>query len=194
MPTKGKRERWTDEEALKRAREEAKEGKSPTTQAGEFVREEVEHIRHGKHGARSTKQAIAIGLQKARRAGVMGDVMWRLLDDARAAGNRTAYTYVERENVASMEVERCLLEHPDVADAVVVGAPHERWGEAITGVVVVRPGAAVDEEQLLLHCRGRLAGFKVPKRIVFVSEFARTGTGKVQKHVMRAQLSNLYST
>ena len=98
------------------------------------------------------------------------------------------------ENVASMEVERCLLEHPDVADAVVVGAPHERWGEAITGVVVVRPGAAVDEEQLLLHCRGRLAGFKVPKRIVFVSEFARTGTGKVQKHVMRTQLSNLYST
>ena len=98
------------------------------------------------------------------------------------------------ENVASMEVERCLLEHPDVADAVVVGAPHERWGEAITGVVVVRPGAAVDEEQLLLHCRGRLAGFKVPKRIVFVREFARTGTGKVQKHVMRTQLSNLYST
>jgi len=55
---------------LERAKKDAAEGKSPSTQAGEFVREEVEHIREGKHGARSTKQAIAIGLSKARRAGV----------------------------------------------------------------------------------------------------------------------------
>src|SRR5579884_1201328 len=55
---------------LKRAEKDKREGKSPTTQAGEFVREEMEHIRRGKHGARSTKQAIAIGLSKARRAGV----------------------------------------------------------------------------------------------------------------------------
>jgi Family of unknown function (DUF6496) len=55
---------------LKRAEEDKREGKSPSTQAEEFVREEMEHIRRGKHGARSTKQAIAIGLSKARRAGV----------------------------------------------------------------------------------------------------------------------------
>jgi hypothetical protein len=55
---------------LARARKDLREGKSPTTAAGEFVREEIEHVRHGKHGARSTKQAIAIGLSKARRAGV----------------------------------------------------------------------------------------------------------------------------
>src|SRR5437016_11082815 len=55
---------------IKRARKAARQGKRPTTQAGEFVREEIEHIRHGKHGARSTKQAIAIGLSKARRAGI----------------------------------------------------------------------------------------------------------------------------
>jgi Family of unknown function (DUF6496) len=60
----------TDEETLKRARQDAKEGKSPSTQAGEFVRQEIEHVREGEHGARSTKQAIAIGLSKARRAGV----------------------------------------------------------------------------------------------------------------------------
>ena len=59
-----------DQETLERAREDAAEGKSPSTQAGEFVREEIEHVREGKHGARSTKQAIAIGLSKARRAGV----------------------------------------------------------------------------------------------------------------------------
>lgn len=64
--------RWQvpEKETLERAREDAAEGKSPSTQAGEFVREEMHHVREGKHGARSTKQAIAIGLSKARRAGV----------------------------------------------------------------------------------------------------------------------------
>lgn len=59
-----------EKETIERAREDAQEGKSPSTQAGEFVREEMHHIREGKHGAASPKQAIAIGLSKARRAGV----------------------------------------------------------------------------------------------------------------------------
>jgi hypothetical protein len=59
-----------DRKTLQRARRDRREGKAPSTQAGEFVREEIEHVREGKHGARSTKQAIAIGLSKARRAGV----------------------------------------------------------------------------------------------------------------------------
>jgi len=59
-----------EKKTLERARRDKREGKSPSTQAGEFVREEIEHVREGKHGARSTKQAIAIGLSKARRAGV----------------------------------------------------------------------------------------------------------------------------
>jgi hypothetical protein len=59
-----------EKKTLQRARKAKREGKAPTTQAGEFVREEIEHVREGKHGARSTKQAIAIGLSKARRAGV----------------------------------------------------------------------------------------------------------------------------
>jgi hypothetical protein len=59
-----------ERETLERAREDKAEGKAPSTQTGEFIREEIRHIREGKHGARSTKQAIAIGLSKARRAGV----------------------------------------------------------------------------------------------------------------------------
>jgi uncharacterized protein DUF6496 len=59
-----------EEETIRRAERDKQEGKSPSTQAGEFVREEMDHVRHGVHGARSTKQAIAIGLSKARRAGV----------------------------------------------------------------------------------------------------------------------------
>jgi len=60
----------SEQETIERAREDEREGKSPSTQAGEFVREEFHHIREGKHGARSPQQAIAIGLSKARRAGV----------------------------------------------------------------------------------------------------------------------------
>src|SRR5882672_7081260 len=59
-----------EKKTRERAQKDAREGKSPSTQAGEFVREEIEHVREGKHGARSAKQAIAIGLSKARRAGV----------------------------------------------------------------------------------------------------------------------------
>ena len=59
-----------EKRTIQRARKDKREGKSPSTQAGEFVREEIEHVREGKHGARSAKQAIAIGLSKARRAGV----------------------------------------------------------------------------------------------------------------------------
>ena len=59
-----------EKETVERAKEDLREGKSPSTAAGEFVHEEIEHVREGKHGARSTKQAIAIGLSKARRAGI----------------------------------------------------------------------------------------------------------------------------
>jgi len=60
-----------EKETVERARQDKAQGKSPSTQAGEFVHEEIEHVREGKHGARSTKQAIAIGLSKARRAGFL---------------------------------------------------------------------------------------------------------------------------
>jgi len=66
----GRSSTMPEKETLERAREDAREGKSPSTQAGEFVREEMHHIREGKHGASSPQQAIAIGLSKARRAGV----------------------------------------------------------------------------------------------------------------------------
>ena len=87
----------TDQEALAMAEEDRREGKAPSTQAGEFVREEIHHVREGKHGARSTKQAIAIGLSKARRSGVdlpvpkEGTAPKRTIEAARrqAAGGKT---------------------------------------------------------------------------------------------------------
>ncbi len=96
------------------------------------------------------------------------------------------------ENVASIEVERCLLAHPAVADVAVVGLYHPRWGEAITAVVIPQSGAEIEAEELAGHCRSRLAGFKVPKSILIEQELPRTGTGKIQKHVIRASLKDFY--
>lgn len=97
------------------------------------------------------------------------------------------------ENVTSIEVERCLLQHPAVAEAAVVGAPHERWGEAVVASVILAPGQTVDEATLTAHCHQALGGFKVPKAIVIVKEFPRTGTGKIQKHLIRSQLHGVFA-
>ena len=73
-----------------------------------------------------------------------------------------------------------------------IDVPVPGAGEAITGVVVRRPGSDLDEAALMAHCDARLAGFKTPKAIVFVAEFPRTGTGKLQKHLIRSQHQDLF--
>lgn len=97
------------------------------------------------------------------------------------------------ENVASMEVERCLMGHPAIAEAAVVGLAHDRWGEAITASVILTTDAEVTEIELIAYCKNNIAGFKVPKAIVIVEEFPRTGTGKIQKHMIRKSLEGHYS-
>ena len=82
------------------------------------------------------------------------------------------------EKVYPEEVEEALKAHAAVADAIVVGVPDEKWGEAVTGVVVLEPGARIDEEALRAHVRERLAGYKTPKRIVFTEATLRAPNGK----------------
>jgi hypothetical protein len=84
-----------EKQTMKRSQRAKREGKSPSTQAGEFVREEIHHIREGKHGARSTKQAIAIGLSKARRAGV------RLAPPKKGKVSESTWRNAERDYQAS---------------------------------------------------------------------------------------------
>jgi acyl-CoA synthetase (AMP-forming)/AMP-acid ligase II len=69
---------------------------------------------------------------------------------------------------------------------VVIGLPHPHWGEAVTGVVVLDPGHQVTEDDLIAHCRERLAGYETPKRVLFVDELPETVGGKVLKYKLRA--------
>ena len=89
------------------------------------------------------------------------------------------------ENVSSIEVEDCLFQHPAVLEAAVIGIPDEKWGETIKGLVVVRPGHAVTEPELIAFCRGRMAHFKCPTSIEFRDTLLRTATGKLQKFKLR---------
>jgi acyl-CoA synthetase (AMP-forming)/AMP-acid ligase II len=90
------------------------------------------------------------------------------------------------ENVSSIEVEDALFSHAAVAEVAVIGVPDERWGELVVALVVVADGHQVDEDELRDHCRTKLAGYKVPKRVEFRDELARTATGKLQKFKLRA--------
>ena len=90
------------------------------------------------------------------------------------------------ENISSVEIEGCLLRHPSVQEAAVVGMPHARWGESPHAFVILRQGANATEDELKLHVRNGLAHFKTPQWISFVDELPKTATGKVQKYVLRA--------
>jgi fatty-acyl-CoA synthase len=93
------------------------------------------------------------------------------------------------ENVYPAEVEATLHEHPAVADAAVIGVPDERWGEVGVAIVVAHPGASVDEQDLLAHCRRRLAAFKAPHVVRFAEELPRSASGKLLKRELLVHFS-----
>src|SRR6185312_6021144 len=104
-----------DQDTIERAHEDAREGKSPSTQAGEFVREEMDHIREGKHGARSTKQAIAIGLSEARRAGV------KLPPSKSSAKGKLKKAKQKLANCRKRRLKASLERMREVTDALMLG-------------------------------------------------------------------------
>jgi len=89
------------------------------------------------------------------------------------------------ENVSSIEVEDCLYQHPAVGEVAVIGVPDQKWGETIKALVVLRPGAAVSDAELIAHCRARMAHFKAPTSVEFRAALDRTATGKLQKYKLR---------
>jgi fatty-acyl-CoA synthase len=93
------------------------------------------------------------------------------------------------ENIASVEVERVLDSHPDVIQSAVVGRPHPFWGEEPVAFVTTRAGSGVTSADLVAWARERLAGYKVPKQVLF-GELPRTSTGKIRKNELRAQAAD----
>jgi len=88
------------------------------------------------------------------------------------------------ENISSLEVEECLYRHPAVMEAAVVARPDEKWGETPCAFVMLKPGATATVEDIIAWCRSNLAGFKVPRTVVF-GELPKTSTGKIQKYILR---------
>jgi fatty-acyl-CoA synthase len=88
------------------------------------------------------------------------------------------------ENISTVEVEQAIMSHPAVLEAAVVAIPDERWGEVPKAFVVLKAGQRASPEELVEHCRQRLARFKAPKQIEF-GELPKTSTGKIQKYLLR---------
>jgi fatty-acyl-CoA synthase len=95
------------------------------------------------------------------------------------------------ENISSVEVEGTLLRHPAVEEAAIVGLPDERWGETPQAFVVLRDGQTASEDEIIAFARERLAHFKAPRGVTFVTELPKTATGKIQKYVLRSGAPNL---
>jgi fatty-acyl-CoA synthase len=91
------------------------------------------------------------------------------------------------ENVYPAEVENVLYQLPHVAEAAIIGVPHERWGEAGLAVLVLKPGAELSRETVFTHCVGKLARFKIPADIAIIDALPRNATGKVLKRELRTR-------
>jgi fatty-acyl-CoA synthase len=90
------------------------------------------------------------------------------------------------ENVYPVEIEMVLLDHPDIAEAAVIGVADERWGEVGRAFVVVKSGCVLDPADLASHCGARIARYKVPKEFLFTDTLPRTASGKIQKHILHS--------
>jgi len=95
------------------------------------------------------------------------------------------------ENVYSTEVENVLYLHPAVLEAAVFGVPDEKWGEAVRAAVVLKPGFAASPEEIIAFCRENLAAYKTPKRVDFLGELPKTGSGKISKKSLRESFGGI---
>jgi len=94
------------------------------------------------------------------------------------------------ENISTLEVESTLYDHPAVLETAVVAAPDDHWGEVPCAFITLKPGnEGLTEADIVAHCKANLAGFKVPRKILFVDDLPKTSTGKLQKHMLRSQLT-----
>ncbi|MBC8204635.1 AMP-binding protein [bacterium] len=95
------------------------------------------------------------------------------------------------ENIFSIEVENVLYQHPKALEAAVFGTPDEIWGEIVTAAVTVKPEMILTHEELINFCAGKLAAFKIPRRIFFIEKLPKTGSGKIFKRRLKEMFSGV---
>ncbi|MEO9138327.1 MAG: long-chain-fatty-acid--CoA ligase [Jatrophihabitans sp.] len=160
----------------------------PRGEEGEIVYRSPQALNEYLRNPEATEEAFAHGWFHSGDSGVLAEdgMLWfsdRYKDVIKSGG----------ENVASIEVEKAVYAASDsVAEVAVVGLPHERWTEAITAVVVAKPGQTVDADALIAATKQHIAGFKAPKAVIVVDELPKTSTGKIQKNVVRKQFCDHY--
>ena len=142
------------------------------------------------HGARLRAPGREGGLQLPEYAVFSGDTVRRDADGfLYFVGRRDEMIKTSGYRVSPTEVEEVLYRHPAIVTAAVVAKPDEKWGEVPCAFVELRAGFAPTEAEVISFCRGHLAGFKVPKAVVF-GLIPKTSTGKLQKFVLRQQLQS----
>ncbi|WP_426438759.1 AMP-binding protein [Bradyrhizobium genosp. P] len=153
----------------------------PAGSAGEIVYRSPQTMAGYLHNPEATAEAFRHGWFHSGDAGRFDDdgILWfedRFKDVIKTGG----------ENVSSIEVELAIrAAHPDVLEVAAIGLPHQRWGEAITAVVVTQNGGSIDTDMLLSAVRERLSPFKCPKAVIHVPELPKTATGKIEKAKLR---------
>jgi acyl-CoA synthetase (AMP-forming)/AMP-acid ligase II len=160
----------------------------PRGQEGEIVYRGPQALNGYLKNPAATEESFAHGWFHSGDAGVLAEdgMLWfsdRYKDVIKTGG----------ENVASIEVEKAVYAADDrIAEVAVVGLPHPRWIEAITAVVVAKPGQTLTDEEVLAATRAGIAGFKAPKAVIVVDELPKTSTGKIQKNLVRKQFADFY--
>jgi acyl-CoA synthetase (AMP-forming)/AMP-acid ligase II len=160
----------------------------PRGEEGEIVYRGPQALNGYLKNPEATEAAFAHGWFHSGDAGYLADdgMLWfsdRYKDVIKTGG----------ENVASIEVEKAVYAaDPDIAEVAVVGLPHPRWTEAITAVIVAKPGTTLTEEAILASLKQQVAGFKTPKAVIVVDELPKTSTGKIQKNLVRKQFAGYY--
>ncbi len=162
----------------------------PEGQSGEIVYRSPQVLTGYLHNPEATDAAFAGGWFHSGDSGYFDadGILWfedRFKDVIKSGG----------ENVASIEVEKALYAaDPAVQEVAVVGLPHDHWGEAVTAVVILKPGQELGEAALLTKVRDHLSPFKCPKRVIFTDAMPKTATGKIQKAKLRKELAEFYQT
>lgn len=181
-----RRAEWDDLTPNERARRLGRAGapaigvKMKVSQAGEFLAKSNNVLKSYWDNPEATDQALEGGWFHTGDGGVLDDEGYYTITD-----RKKDVIISGGENVSSIEVEDVVFSHPAVTEVAVIGVPDEKWGETVKALVVLDPSASVTEQDIIDHCREKMAHYKCPTSVEFRIELARTATGKLQKFKLR---------